>query len=616
MQNIYRKLGFLAQEVDVEAKQDGSMVLRSPCPLGGYEARLGDYLYAWADKRPDQIFLAEKNSEGLWVGVTYREALIEVEVIAQSLLDRDLSGGDSLVILSGNSIKQALLTLAAMHIGVAAVPVSPAYSLMSSDYKKLKGIVESVKPSLIYVEKLNPFKQALEALGKVDIDVVSGEADAGGEVTDYTDLLDVSVTYAVREAFEQTGPNTIAKVLFTSGSTGAPKGVINTQRMLCSNQKSLQLIWPFLKKQPPVVLDWLPWHHTFGGNHNFNLILANGGSLYIDDGKPRPGEIEKTVTNLKTLATGIYFNEPLGYELLISFLEQDQALAKQFFSEMNLLFCAGAALPDELGRRLQRLSEQVLGYEIPMVSSWGSTETAPLCTSTYFKMDIPGPLGLPVPGVEIKLAATQGRYELRVRGPNVTPGYLGAESITSAAFDSEGFYCMGDAGKLADPADAASGIVFDGRLAEEFKLSSGTWVQAGMLRLQLVSALAPLVQDLVIAGPNRAEIGVLMIPNIEACRKCFDADSAEQISLENIADSEVIQVEFSRRLYRFNEGKSSSQRVGRAMFLTEPLSVDKGEMTDKGYINQRGVLESRTALVDELYRDGSWVMFPRRLEYT
>ncbi len=613
MIDAYQALGFPSPRVDVEIQSDGCMILRSPYPLGEYSSRLGDYLYYWAEKRAGQVFLAEKSSENTWSTLTYDEALNRTESIAQALIERGLKQGDTLAILSGNSVSQALLTLAAMHIGVVVVPISPSYSLMSSDYKKLREVVEIVQPSLIYVESVPPFQQALNSLELRGMEVVSGAVAEESEVTDFAELTETTPTRAVFEAFENTGPDTVAKILFTSGSTGSPKGVINTQRMLCSNQKSLQLIWPFLTEKPPVVLDWLPWHHTFGGNHNFNMILVNGGSLYIDDGKPRPGQVEKTVANLGEIATGIYFNVPLGYELLIGYLETNESLARTFFSELKVLFCAGAALPDDLWRRLRALSISVLGREVAVVSSWGSTETAPLCSSTYFETDAVSPLGLPVPGVEIKLAPINGRFELRVRGPNVTPGYWRAAEATRAAFDNDDFYCMGDAGKLADPEDPTKGILFDGRLAEEFKLSSGTWVQAGTLRLQLISALAPLIQDAVIAGPNRTEIGALLIPNREGCLKYIERQLQAGSANTDLFESSALRKALSQMLGSYNKGKSSSQKLGRAMLLKEPLSVDKGEITDKGYINQRAVLVSRAETIDTMYDGGEGVITPGTL---
>jgi feruloyl-CoA synthase len=383
---------------------------------------------------------------------------------------------------------------------------------------------------------------------------------------------------------------TVAKILFTSGSTGQPKGVINTHGMLCANQQMLAQAWPFVEDRPPVVVDWLPWNHTFGGNHNFNLVLRNGGTLYVDGGKPVPGLAEITARNLKEVAPTMYFNVPRGYDLLLPFLEKDAELRRNFFRDLEVLFYAAAALPQNLWERLVRLAKEEKNTKLAMLSAWGSTETSPLATSVHFHMERAGVIGLPVAGCELKLVPSAGKLEVRVRGPNVTPGYYKRPDLTQAAFDDEGFYRIGDAVKFADPADPARGIVFDGRVAEDFKLSTGTWVHAGAVRLQLIAAGDPLIQDAVITGHDRNEIGALV----------FLAPKAKELS------PEAVRAWLSGALKKL--AGSSSSRPARLLVMAEPPSIDANEITDKGYMNQRAVLERRAKLVEKLYAGGPEVI--------
>ena len=393
---------------------------------------------------------------------------------------------------------------------------------------------------------------------------------------------------AVARAFAAVEPDTIAKFLFTSGSTGQPKAVINTQRMLCSNVQSRAQAWPFLEDEPPVLVDWLPWNHTFGGNNDFGLVLAHGGTLYIDGGKPVPGLIETTVRNLRDVSPTICFNAPRGYDALLPFLENDAALRRSFFARLKVILYAAAALPAHIWDRLERLSILETGKRVHMASAWGSTETAPQVTIVHFRSTRTSVVGLPSPGCELKMAPidSAGKYELRVRGPNVTPGYWKQPELTRTAFDEEGFYKMGDAGRFADPDDPAQGIEFAGRLAEDFKLSSATWVHVGALRVRAIGALAPIAQDIVIAGHDRDEVGFLIFPNEGASR---DPHVRERLR-EGMA------------LLR-DEGGGSSTYATRAIVLEEPPSIDAGEITDKGYINQRAVLERRAAIVKRLYAE-------------
>jgi feruloyl-CoA synthase len=554
------------REVLLDKRADGSMLLRSPQKLGSYPRCVTEWLVQWSDQAPDRVFLAERTAAGGWKTVKYREAYGAVRRLGQALLDQQLGPERPVAILSDNSIDHALLSLGAMHVGVPVAPISPAYSLMSKDFGRLKAIFELLQPGLVWTADPQKFGPALEAVGAKPASVAQ--------------MLETNPGSTLEREFSRITSNTTAKILFTSGSTGMPKGVINTHGMLCANQQMIAQAWPFVEDRPPVVVDWLPWNHTFGGNHNFNMMLRNGGTLYIDGGKPVPGLIEATARNLAEVAPTMYFNVPRGFDLLLPFLEKDAALRRNFFRDLDMLFYAAAALPQNLWDRLLELSKQEKKNPA-MLSAWGSTETAPLATSVHFPMERAGVIGLPVAGCELKLVPAADKLEVRVRGPHVTPGYYKRPDLTAPAFDEEGFYRIGDAVKLADPADAAKGIVFDGRVAEDFKLGTGTWVHVGALRVKLIAAGDPVIQDAVITGHDRDEIGALL----------FLSPSAKGVDLR-------------AKLLSLLEGFSkepSSTRICRLMVMTEPPSIDANEITDKGYMNQRAVLERRVALVEQLY---------------
>ncbi len=589
-------LHYLEPKVDVERRDDDSLVLSSPHPLGQGVAQLGLYMRHWAEKAPDRTFLAERNNDpedGDWRELSFGAARAQADAISQALLDRGLGPDRPLMILSGNSLKQALLTFGAMQVGVPVAPVSPAYSLMSQDFAKLRHIFGLVRPALIYVEAAAPFANALASLDLAGVDVLEG----GGAA--FQDLLAARPGAVVETAFAKVGPDTVAKYLFTSGSTGLPKGVINTQGMLCANMQQLQQVWPFLMEQPPVMVDWLPWNHTFGGNIVINNALANGGTLYIDGGKPAPGLIDITADNLRRASPSLYYNVPAGFAALLPFLESDVGLRDSFFRDLRLIFYAGAALPQDLWRRLEAVSMQALGRAVPMVSAWGSTETAPMATSVHWAIDRAGVIGLPVPGTEIKMVPNGGKMELRVRGPNVTPGYLKQPDLTAEAFDEEGFYRIGDAGKFADPDDPVKGLVFDGRVAEDFKLTTGTWVNSGGLRLAAMSAAAPVLQDVVVAGHDRDFVALLAWPNLAGCRS-VSGDGELDVVAAAASDAVVRHIRDGLGVY--NEANpGSSTRIGRVLLMAEAPAIDANEITDKGYINQRAVLENRTGEVARLY---------------
>lgn len=594
---------FAPARVEVETLADGSRILRSPEPLAGHERHLGEMLRGHAVERPEKTFLAERAGTG-WRRLSYGDALQLAECIGQGLLERGLSQARPLLILSGNSIDHALMTFGALLAGVPVAPVSPAYSLMSRDRAKLRQIVELVQPGAIFASPMAPFVPVLEDLDLGPCEAIGTDPppDHSG-ITRFDALTGTAPGPALAAAEAVVGPDTVAKLLFTSGSTGLPKGVINTQRMLCANQQMLEQCWPFVRRTPPVLVDWLPWNHTFGGNHNLNLVLKQGGTLWIDGGKPAPGQIEQTVENLREVSPTIYFNVPAGYAQLVPFLESDAELRERFFRELQVVFYAAAALPEDLWQRIVRLSIRTRGEPVVMASGWGSTETAPLSTSVHFPVASASCIGLPPPGVELKLVPAGPKTELRVRGPHVTPGYLGREDLTAAAFDEDGFYRIGDAGRLADPDEPARGLVFDGRVAEDFKLSSGTWVRTGALRVKALAAASPALQDALVTGHDRDWIGLLAWPNLVACAKLCGDVGAPRSAAEVIADPEVIR-HVREGLARLNAGSSgSSTRVRRILLMTEPPDIDANEITDKGYINQQAALARRSGLVSRLYAD-------------
>ncbi len=578
----------------VEHRVDGSFVLRSPEPLGAHARCVGEWLEHWAAHTPGAPAVAERVGAG-WRRLTWGELRAHVGRVAQSLLDMKLPADAPVVVLSDNAIDHLLLVLATQHIGRASCTVSSAYCRLTKEHSKVHGILRTLQPALVYASDAAVYGPAIASSGLNVPVVFSQGADTVPGALPFAQLLAGDETPAVRAAYAAITPDTTAKYLLTSGSTGAPKVVINTHRMLCANQQMIAQAWRFLRHEKPVLVDWLPWSHTFGGNHNLHMVMCHGGTLVIDEGRPAPGLVEKTVANLAEMQPTIWFNVPRGFDMAMPLLEADDDLARRVLGRLRAVFYAGAALPQASWERLQTLARRVLGREIWLTTSWGSTETAPAVTSAHWRMARAGVIGGVLPGVELKFVPNGEKQELRIRGVNIFPGYRNAPELSAQAFDEEGYYCIGDAGFLADAKRPEAGVVFNGRVAEDFKLTTGTWVSVGTLRLRVVSALAPHVQDVVITGHDRDQIGVLVFPTPAAAQQ----------------PREALHAHIARGLAALcADGGGSSQSPARALVLDEPPSTDAGEITDKGYLNQRAVLQRRAALVEALHAGGPGVIRP------
>ncbi len=581
-----RKIALGPSDTILDRRGDGAILIRSPHTLGPYPDKLTERLVHWARETPGQTFLARRDAGGAWRTLAYAPTLALVRILGQALLDRGLGAQRPLAILSGNDLEHALLALAAMHVGVPYSPISPAYSLVSTDHAKLRYILESLQPGLVFTANGERYASAIAAALPYDCE--------------FNGLLEQPATKAVDDAYAAVSPDTVAKILFTSGSTGQPKGVINTQRMLCSNQEMLATTLPYLRAVPPVLVDWLPWNHTFGANHNFGLVLYNGGTLYIDDGRPVPGLFEETVRNLREIAPTVYFNVPRGFEELATYLKREPALREKFFSRVGMLFYSGAGLPQPVWDAFEDLAVQTRGERILWITGLGATETAPLATCANWEAGRAGMIGLPVAGQEMKLAPAGDKFEARFRGPNITPGYWKQPELTRAAFDDEGYYRMGDAVRFDDPDHPEKGLMFDGRLAEDFKLSSGSWVSVGPLRTRFLAAAAPFVQDVVVAGHDRDYIALLVFPRLDECLGLCGLQKPATAS--EIVAHELVRTRFQVLLDQHaNEATGGTTRIRRVLLLDVPPSIDAAEITDKGSINQRAVLEHRATLVEEIY---------------
>ena len=580
----------------VPSDPDGTLVLSSADRLREHPVTVLHSLRAWADADPDHPLVAERAAGGGWRSCSYREAAAAAEAIGQGLLERGLGPDRPLLVLSGNGVNHLLVTLGAMTAGIPVAPVSVAYSVQSRDHERIRSIVGLIGPGAVFAEDGDRFGAALDAVGAVPAIVATGRP-AGTERLG--DLLATAPGAEVAAAFSGLGPDTVAKILFTSGSTGTPKGVLNTHRMLAANQQMIAQVWPFLAAERPVIVDWLPWSHTFGGNHNVNMMITAGGTVYVDAGRPVPGLFAQTIENLADVPPTVYFNVPAGYGQLVPALEADPDFAGRFFSRLRLMFNAAAALPAGLRTRLAALARQATGHEIPVTASWGATETAPAVTGAHYEFADARCIGVPLPGAEVKLVPADDGYELRARGPMVTPGYFGRPDLTAQAFDAGGFYRSGDAAAPADPAGPAAGLVFRGRIAEDFKLLTGTFVRVGAVRAALLSAV-PVLADAVITGENRPQPGALAWLNpAEASRLLGQVPPSRGEVISDPALSELL----AGALAEHNRAAGSAARVERLLVMARPADLDAGEITDKGYVNQRRVLDRRAALVDLLYTD-------------
>jgi feruloyl-CoA synthase len=609
--------GCLAATHRIDA--DGVHRLRSAEPLQPYPARLTDRLEEWARHTPDRVQVAQRGADGEWRKITYAQMLERVRRIGQALAARGLSPERPIAILSDNDLEHYTLALAAQWVGVPYTPVSVAYSTISQDFAKLRQILGTLTPGLVFAADGHAFRNAIATVVPADTEVwvTRGEdtpALQGRKVLRFDSVLTATEPGPEEmDAHGHVGPDTIAKFLFTSGSTKQPKGVINTQRMICANQQMLRQCFAFMADEPPVLIDWLPWNHTFGGNHNVGIALYNGGTLYIDDGKPTPKGMAATLRNLREVAPTMYFNVPKGFEEIARAMDGDPALRDKLFSRVKAFMFAGAGLSQAVWDHLDHHAEAAIGERICIFTGLGMTETAPSCTFALGTAVRSGHIGLPAPGVDVKLVPVDGKLEARFKGPNVMPGYWRAPQQTAEAFDEEGYYRTGDAVLYVDDADPGRGLRFDGRIAEDFKLSTGTFVNVGPLRMKIVLAGDPLVQDVVLAGLNRDDIGALIFPRLDDARKL--AGLPADASAAQVLDHHVVRAFYQALVDRlWAEGTGSANRVARALLLEEPPHIDRGEVTDKGSINQRAVLQHRADLVERMYADvtDAQVILPRR----
>ncbi len=595
-----REARYWVPQLEIRQAEDGTVYLRQTEPLDDYPVRFAERLVHWAETTPDRLYLADRGADGEWRKLTYGQALENARRLGTALLDHGLSAEHPLLILSGNDLEHAQLALACYYAGIPYAPLSPAYSLVSKDYGKLRDIMTLLEPGLVFAADGTQFGKAIDAVVPAGTPVVVSRNPARDNTVLFDEMVQTEATDAVDTAFAAIGPDTIAKFLFTSGSTGSPKAVINTNRMLASNQAMVLDCYRFMADEPPVILDWSPWNHTAGGNKVFNLVLNNGGTLYIDDGNPTPAGVAKTLRNLKDVAPTWYFNVPRGYEELVPAFDADPELRDHFFSRVKMLMYAGAGLAQHTYDALQRHAVEAVGSRVLVAAGLGATETAPFALMCTWDAGVASNVGIPGRGIELKLVPMDGKLEARLKGPSITPGYWKEPELTAGAFDDEGFYNLGDALKFVDPEDPAKGFTFDGRTAENFKLRTGTWVGVGALRAEMINRFDGLVRDAVLTGLNEDFIGALVLPNWAACRALIGASDA--MSDAEVAANEKLRAVFKEKLVEFGKHSTgSSTRVRRMLILDVPPSIDLGEVTDKGSINQRAVLRHRPEKVAEIY---------------
>jgi len=586
----------------LEHRPDGTLLVKPDEQLGAYPKVLTDRVAHWVREFPDRVCIAKRDASGEWRRLTYAEIWQSIRSVGEALLGFGLSAGRPVMILSENDLEQFILTLAGQHVGIPVAPISPPYSLVSKDLSRLRHIANLLTPGLIFAADGNRYERALAAIAtEATPIVVTHSPPRGKRAILFSDLLNSAPTSSVDAAHERINPDDVAKFLFTSGSTAMPKGVINTHRMICSNLQMINQVFGFLEEEPPVLVDWLPWNHTFGGNHNTGISLYNGGTFYIDDGRPGLDSFRETLRNLREISTTVFFNVPKAYEGLLPALRSDRELRETFFRRLKLLFYAAAGLSQPMWDAYRTLAQEACGERIIMVTGLGATETAPMAIQTSWETDHAGVIGIPVPGVELKLVPRDEKLEARVRGPNITPGYWRQPELTEKVFDDEGFYSFGDAVRFIDPHDVNKGFLFDGRFSEDFKLASGTWVSVGPLRARILSHFAPFVRDVVVAGHDRDEVGLLIFADLRSCCELFDGEQSNLRAAE-ILEHDLVRSRFKELIKSFAEQSTgSSTRIARAVLVEEPPSLDAGEVTDKGSLNQRAVLERRAALVEELY---------------
>ena len=603
----FRPLTFGVTSVALRDGVSGTHFLRADQALQDYSARITDRLQHWAQTAPDRTFMARREkmadgSTGAWRNITYAQAWDSAQRIAQSLIDRRLSVDRPVVILSENDLEHALLALGCLVAGVPFVPTSPPYSLISQDYDKLRHVLKTVTPGLVFAADSVRYGKAILTAVNPDIEVVLTNGTLEGRASTSFEVLQATpVTEQISAAMQATGPDTITKFLFTSGSTKLPKAVINTQRMWCANQQQMAQSMPVLASEPLVLVDWLPWNHTFGGNHNFGMVVYHGGTLYIDDGKPTPALMAETLRNLREIAPTVYFNVPTGFEAIANAMKTDDILRKNLLSRVKMFFYAGAALAQPVWDSLFESQEKEVGERIVMTTGLGMTESGPFAIFVTNPNVKAGDLGVPTPGMELKLVDMGGKTEVRYKGPNITPGYWRAPVETAEAFDEEGFFSTGDAVKWIDETDIHLGLRFDGRIAEDFKLATGTFVSVGPLRAKIVAAGAPYIQDVVLTGINLKEIGAMVFPT-QAVRSLSGMDASAPMA--DVLSSAPVLAHFQQVIDNLALGATgSASRIARMCLLAEPPTIDRSEVTDKGSINQRAVLAHRADTVEALHAD-------------